>query len=265
MLEPQWPLPAGILLPHAENVGLRAVREEQAKRRHVVIGLVGAHAYGFASPDSDLDLKAIHVESTGVLLGLKTPAVTFDRLEVIDGVEIDYTSNELGPALVAILKGNGNFLERVLGPWNVLETPLLSELRDLAARSVSRQIVRHYRGFAQGQLREFEKSQTAKKALYVLRTALTGAVALRSGRIDPDVNHHLGEFGFEDAQELLHIKQTGERAPLPAPIAERWRLRLQDALQVLEDAAAASPLPEEAPTWAEADDWLRRSRLRMIE
>ncbi len=163
------------------------------------------------------------------------------------------------------LKGNGNFLERVLGPWNVLETPLLHELRDLAARSVSRQIVRHYRGFAQGQLREFEKSQTAKKALYVLRTALTGAVALRTGRIDPDVNHHLGEFGFEDAQELLHIKQTGERAPLPAPIAERWRLRLQDALQVLEDAAAASPLPDEAPTWAEADDWLRQARLRILE
>jgi predicted nucleotidyltransferase len=39
----------------------RVLEEEQARREHVVVYLSGAHAYGFPSPDSDLDLKAIHV------------------------------------------------------------------------------------------------------------------------------------------------------------------------------------------------------------
>jgi hypothetical protein len=37
--------------------------------------LSGAHAYGFPSPDSDLDLKAIHVAKTADLLGFDVPPV----------------------------------------------------------------------------------------------------------------------------------------------------------------------------------------------
>lgn len=84
-------------------------------REHVVVYLSGAHAYGFPSPDSDLDLKAIHIAPTEALLGLAPVVLTYDRAEVIEGVEIDYTSNELASALAGILLGNGNFLERILG------------------------------------------------------------------------------------------------------------------------------------------------------
>ena len=34
----------------------RVLDEEEAQREHVVVYLSGAHAYGFPSPDSDLDL-----------------------------------------------------------------------------------------------------------------------------------------------------------------------------------------------------------------
>jgi len=93
----------------------RVVAEEEARREHVVVYLSGAHAYGFPSPDGDLDLKAIHVARTADLLGFEAPAPTVDRAEVIDGVEVDYTSNELAHAHSGILGGNGNFIERVLG------------------------------------------------------------------------------------------------------------------------------------------------------
>lgn len=93
----------------------RVLAEEAAARRHLVVSLSGAHAYGFPSPDSDLDLKAIHVFPTEQLLGLSPPPTNApDRIEVLDGVEIDYSSNELQPVLVGILQGNGNFIERVL-------------------------------------------------------------------------------------------------------------------------------------------------------
>ena len=56
------------------------------KRRHVVVSLSGAHAYGFPSPDSDLDIKAVHIDATAELLGFPRTPKPAERLEVVDGV-----------------------------------------------------------------------------------------------------------------------------------------------------------------------------------
>src|SRR5690606_29702253 len=42
--------------PHQRAVAERVLNEEDTARRHLVVHLSGAHAYGFPSPDSDLDL-----------------------------------------------------------------------------------------------------------------------------------------------------------------------------------------------------------------
>jgi hypothetical protein len=151
--------------------------------------------------------------------------------------------------LAGLLNGNGNFLERVLGPHKLFAAPALAELAVLARRAVTRRVHRHYRGFAFAQLHEFDKPDggTAKKALYVLRTTLTGAHALRTGEIDPDLNHHLRPHGFEDAEALIEVKRRGERTLLPPDLRERWRTRLSDAFVALDRALDASPLPK-APT-----------------
>ena len=259
-----------VITPHARAIADRVITEEESLRRHIVLRLTGAHAFGFASPDSDLDLKGIHIAPTEGFLGLRATPPTFNRMEIIEGVEIDYTSNELGMAVAALLGGNGNFLERVLGPHLLVAGPELEGLAVLARRAISQRVFRHYRGFAGGQLREFEKPEgggTAKKALYVLRTTLTGAHALRTGEIDPDVNHHLHAHGFDDAEELLEVKRSGERAPLPAEVRERWSVRLKDAFAVLEAALHASTLPE-APSeevTAECDRWLIDTRMGMLD
>ncbi|MCC7541618.1 MAG: nucleotidyltransferase domain-containing protein, partial [Deltaproteobacteria bacterium] len=104
-----------VLSPSQRAVARRVIDEESHAREHVVVYLSGAHAYGFPSPDSDLDLKAIHVVPTRALLGLAAASSTSDRIGIEDDIEIDYTSNELGHALRGMLHGNGNYLERVLG------------------------------------------------------------------------------------------------------------------------------------------------------
>src|ERR1700756_2380961 len=100
-----------VLTTKQTQVADRVLDEESAAREHVIVSLSGAHAYGFPSPDSDLDLKAIHVERTARLVGLSSPPLHATRMQVIDGVEIDYSSNELGPVLSGILGGNGNYAE----------------------------------------------------------------------------------------------------------------------------------------------------------
>ena len=242
----------------------QVLAEEEARREHVVVYLSGAHAYGFPSPDSDLDLKAIHVAPTADLLGLDVPAPTVDRAEVIRGVEIDYTSNELAHALSGILAGNGNFLERVLGRMTTLASPLLDELRPLVHRTLSRRVHRHYRGFAMNQLRFLEKEPTAKKLLYVLRTTMTGIHLLESGELEADLTRLMDRYDLGDAVTLVDRKKAGERIGLDPALLEVWRLRVDRLFIRLDVAREESPLPEDPPGERELREWLlavRRSRL----
>jgi predicted nucleotidyltransferase len=252
-----------MLTDHQERVMRDVLSQENAKRAHVVVSLSGAHAYGFPSPDSDLDLKAIHVLPTSTLLGLTPAHPTADRMEVIEGVEIDYTSNELQPVLIGILQGNGNFIERVLGHLQPQASPLLEELKPLVQKNLSRRIHRHYRGFATSQLHEWEKSgyASAKRLLYVLRTALTGTHALMTRELVTDVTRLLERYGFSEAQELVDQKRRGELASLPDDVSKRWRDRTARVFALLDEALASSVLPEEPPAVAELDAWLVRTRL----
>ena len=253
-----------VLKAHERAVMDRVLAEEEARREHLVVYLSGAHAYGFPSPDSDLDLKAIHIARTEDLIGFEPPPPTFDRAEVIERVEIDYTSNELAHALAGILSGNGNFLERVLGSMAPHSSPLLADLRPLARRSLSRCVHRHYRGFAQNQRKFLEREPSVKKLLYVLRTALTGIHLLETGELEPDLTQVMGRYGLPEARELVERKRGGERIGLEPALRDAWSPKL-DALFVRLDAAREkSVLPEDPPNEAELRAWLlavRRSRL----
>ena len=65
------------------------VAARAAERHHLVVYLSGAHAYGFPSPDSDFDIKCVHVAPTRDLVGLAPREGGADTIEIIDGVEID--------------------------------------------------------------------------------------------------------------------------------------------------------------------------------
>lgn len=255
--------PGGVLTPHQLAVAAEVLALEESRRRHLVIYLSGAHAYGFPSPDSDLDLKAAHVESTHRLLGLAPPPPHASRLEIVRGVEIDYTSNELRPVLAGVLGGNGNYIERFLGDLVLHAVPELDELRPLVQRALSRRVHRHYRGFAMQQRIAFEIAEvpTAKKLLYVLRTALTGIHVLRTGQVVTDITRLVDPYGLTGARELIEIKRAGERVPLDARLVADWRPRLDELFEILEQARRDSRLPEE-PDPTEIDAWLVSHRLR---
>lgn len=256
-----------ILTPTQQNVADAVLDEESDHRHHVVVALSGAHAYGFPSPDSDLDLKAIHVAPTESLLGLEAPREAFDRLETIDGVEVDYTSNELGLVLRGILKGNGNFLERVLGPILLRTSAELEGLRAIARGAFNRRVHHHYRGFASNQYTRVERDiqPPAKRVLYVLRTALTGTHLLRSGELVTDVTELIDDYGYPEARALIDRKRAGELTRLDPPTKMRWIAELDRALTELDGAYESSALPDEAPNRAEADAWLVRTRAERLK
>lgn len=225
------------LTPHQSQVAADFLRAQSAERRHLVVSLSGAHAYGFPSPDSDLDLKAVHIEPTHELLALEPKSRHRELITVIDGVEVDYSSNELQFVLRGVVGGNGNFVERLLGHLRPVESVELASLQSLVTAVLSRRMYRHYQGFARQQHREWEATQytSAKRLLYVVRTALTGTHLLRTG-----------------------AKTKGEKAPLPAELSLSWRERVKALFTTLDAAKDASVLPADAPPKAvrALDEWL---------
>lgn len=256
--------PWRVLSAHQIAVARPFLAAREAERKHLVVYLSGAHAYGFPSPDSDLDLKCIHVAPTSRLVGLATVEDPPDRIDLVEGVELDYGSNELAVALRGAIKGNGNFLERFLGDLALGgDGALLAEARDVVRPLLSRRVARHYGGFALSQLKAFDEKATAKRALYVIRTAATGRCLLARGALETDVAR-LADFVPPGIAELLAIKRGGEVAPLPADVAASWRARLVGTIEAVDAGISASVLPAEPSERALAavDAWLVGVRQR---
>jgi predicted nucleotidyltransferase len=261
---PDLPLRHDVLTEHQAAVAREYLAKRATERHHLVIYLSGAHAYGFPSPDSDLDLKSVHIAPTSDLVGLVPRPGGAEVMVVVEGVEIDYGSNELGEVLRGVLKGNGNYLERLLGDATLEEHASLAGLRPLVERALSRRVHRHYRGFATSQRQELVKKPSAKKALYVLRTTLTGAHLLATGEMVTDVRLLLGRYGFEAAAELIEAKRRGERQPLSDAEATRWTKELDRAFDALDAAEQSSALPADPPNGDELDAWLIAARRALL-
>lgn len=227
----------------------------------LVVGVTGAHYYGFPSPDSDLDLKAVHVARTREVVSLKPPPDAVDYLGVFEGLEIDYTSHELVVALRLLLKGNGNMLEKILSPFQLLESPAASELQGLARRAVSKKFFHHYRGFFGHTCQDWRNAQprTAKGLLYAYRSALTGIHLLRTGECLGDVTQLAPRYGFHQVADLVARKCSGpEHGELVATAGFDADLERLESL--LEAAHSESPLPSEATCADALNDFLIRIR-----
>jgi uncharacterized protein len=231
----------------------------------VMCAVSGAHLYGFPSPDSDLDLKGIHLVPTRSLLGLRPVIGPHDLTEDYDGVECDLTTNEAGSSLASLLAGNGNMLERILSPHQLVRTTQLTELQHLARRSIGRHFLRHYSGFFRGCCREHERQPSAKTMLYAYRVALTGTHLLHTGELDANLSVLAPHYGFGDVDELIALKRRGtEHGDIDPALDAHHRARWPALDRHLAEADAASSLPERATNEADLEEWLIMQRQGLL-
>src|SRR5215467_12134711 len=90
----------------------------------------GAHLYGFPSPDSDFDLRGIHLLPLQEVVGLQTGPETIEKSGVHDGLEIDLVTHDARKFFGLLLKKNGYVLEQVFSPLVVHATPEFDELKE---------------------------------------------------------------------------------------------------------------------------------------
>jgi predicted nucleotidyltransferase len=236
--------------------------------RLLLAGITGSHHYGFPSPDSDLDIKAIHLAPTETLLGLSPPEKGFDRIEVCEGTECDLTSNEARQALLLLLKGNGNMLERILCPYQLIESEEVEALQGLAREAVCRRFHGHYSGFFRAKRQEIERAEQpmAKSVLYAYRVGVTGLHLLGTGQLEADLSALAEPYGLAEVLPLIEEKRAGaEKLRLSRREAAQHQADL-DRLQLgLDEARDASPLPEEPPNADACEAWLVERRREELD
>ena len=242
----------------------RAYLAEVAHRRYrpVFATISGAHLYGFASPDSDVDLRGAFLLPTRAVLGLRPPDETITVSDQ-SRIDLDWVAHDLRKFARMMTSHNGYALEQLFSPLVVVATPVFEELRALGKGCITRPTIRHYQGFARGRrLRLHEPDPTVKHLLYAYRVFLSGIHLMRTGEIVANLTQLNDAFANPTIAELVDRKRQGaEKMTLDAAELAHHD-RLLDGLEAeLHAAHAASALPEEPTTTAALDDLVIRTRL----
>jgi len=228
------------------------------------VTISGAHLYGFPSPDSDFDLRGVHLLPLEKVLGLDVADETVESSGVREGLEIDLVTHDAKKFFGLLLKKNGYVLEQLYSPLVVYAKPEHEELKAIARGCVTRHHAHHYFGFAETQWKLFEKEspRRVKPLLYVYRVLLTGIHLMRTGEVDANLVRLNESFRLPFVPELVARKLAGpEQSALRDADVEFHRGEYERLRRVLDEAFAASTLPEAPSARAALKDMLLRLRL----
>ncbi len=207
----------------------------------------GAHLYGFPSPDSDYDLRGVHILPLRETAGLMSPRETIEVSAIDEGLEIDLVTHDVKKFFLLMLRKNGYVLEQLHSPLVVFTTPAHEELKAIGKTCVTRFHAYHYFGFSETQWKLFEKEtpRRVKPLLYVYRVLLTGIHLMKTGEIEANLLRLNEEFRLPYIDSLVARKLAGPEQSVMADQdldfhrGEYERLRAE-----LESAFEASTLPE---------------------
>jgi uncharacterized protein len=244
---------------------LAAVKRQEYPMVFVTVS--GAHLYGFPSPDSDYDLRGVHVLPIRDVVGLDTGTETIEVSEDRDGVQLDLVTHDINKFFRLLLKKNGYVLEQLYSPLIVYTTPEHAELKEIGQGCITRHHSHHYLGFAETEwkLLNKENPKKIKPLLYLYRVLLTGIHLMRTGKVEANLEYLNRVFKLPYIPELISRKLAGaensilEDADMAFHDKEYVRLRAE-----LEKASEDSKLPDRPSSKAALNDLLVRVRLRPV-
>lgn len=229
------------------------------------VTISGAHLYGFPSPDSDYDLRGVHLLPPRDLLGLLPTQDTVELSCFHENLEMDLVTHDAAKFFRLMLKKNGYVLEQLYSPLVLRTGPEHDELKSIGHSCITRHHAHHYFGFSETQWKLFEKEnpRRVKPLLYVYRVLLTGIHLMRTGRIEANLLTLNAEYKLPQIPDLVARKLAGpEQSTLPdadLPFHRAEYDRLRNVLQAAFDESKLPDLPTALPA---LNDLLIRLRMR---
>ncbi|MBD0401699.1 nucleotidyltransferase domain-containing protein [Flammeovirga sp. EKP202] len=148
--------------------------EEENNIKILLACETGSRAWGFASPDSDFDVRLIYVHKTDWYLGLS------EKRDFIDAFyqekEIDICGWDLKKSLQLLAKSNASIFERIGSPYVYKEAEgFRASFLKLSEENYSKiASIHHYLGLANNAMKELREHEAykLKKLFYALRATL---------------------------------------------------------------------------------------------
>lgn len=186
----------------------------------------GSRAWGFASPDSDYDVRFLYVHERDWYLSVDEKR---DVIELPISEELDVSGWELRKALRLLRKSNPSLLEWLRSPMVYWSDPaFLDQFRALSEEFYSpKKCFVHYLHMAFGNYRDYLRGRdmvSLKKYLYVLRPLLACRWIERFQSPVPMLFQELVDAVLDEADvreavaELVARKQSAEELSVAPPV-----------------------------------------------
>ncbi len=217
----------------------------------------GAHLYGFPSPDSDYDLRGVHILPKTSVMGLYPVQETIELSEIKSGLQIYLVTHDIKKFFTLLLKRNGYVLEQLYSPLIVSTTLEHEALKKIAANCITRYHYYHYEGFSKNQWKLFTKKNQVKPLLYVYRVLLTGIYLMQTGIIEANLVKLNEHFQLSYITDLINQKLSAtEKCLLKETDLEFHHQEYQRLQNELKLAFENSNLPDEPSAKSELNDLL---------
>ncbi len=173
----------------------------------------GSRAWGFASPDSDYDVRFIYVRPKNEYLRLDRHR---DVIELPIDDLLDINGWDLDKTLHLLHRSNPTLFEWISSPIVYMDTDFGQMLRVVAGRYFcSKHSLHHYLSMASKNYREYLRGDTvrAKKYFYVLRPVLACRWILENSSPPPMLFSELMDSQLEsslrpEVERLLDLKMN---------------------------------------------------------
>ena len=231
-----------------EKIQEQLRRIEEAENIKILFAVEsGSRAWGFASPDSDYDVRFIYIRRLEDYLRLNTIR---DVIELPIDDALDINGWDLQKTLRLLHKSNPTLFEWFSSPIVYQKTEFADKFRDLMMHYFSsKKTMYHYVSMAEENYREYLKGDLirAKKYFYVLRPVLACQWILDRGTPPPMLFSELlkAELPVElidVVNQLLELKMNSPEVKLIKRISEINEYldesipRIKRAVRLLEDS-----------------------------
>ena len=209
-----------------EKIQEQLRRIEEAENIKILLAVEsGSRAWGFASPDSDYDVRFIYIRRLEDYLRLDAIR---DVIELPINDVLDINGWDLQKTLRLLHKSNPTLFEWFSSPIVYQKTEFADKFRDLMMHYFSsKKTLYHYVSMAEGNYREYLKGDLvrAKKYFYVLRPVLACQWILDWGTPPPMLFSELlkAELPVElidVVNQLLELKMNSPEVKLVKRISE---------------------------------------------
>ena len=241
-------------------------RIEDAENIKILLAVEsGSRAWGFASPDSDYDVRFVYIRSLEDYLRLDAIR---DVIELpIDDV-LDINGWDLQKTLRLLHKSNPTLFEWFSSPIVYKKTEFSDKFRDLMMHYFSsKKTMYHYVSMAEGNYREYLKGDLvkAKKYFYALRPVLACQWILDRGTPPPMLFSELLKTELpveliDVVNQLLELKMNSPEIKLIKRITEINEYldesipRIKSAVRLLDDSYT--------PNWSELNQLFLRELMK---